>query len=192
MNIKKAFTFAELMISLVIIAIVTAILYPTISELTPNNNAHLFKATYKTIEMVISEIVNSPNNATVPQTATDLCTEFEKRLNIMGNTDCTNGFLQTSNGVAWVFQENGIIYVDVNASNNRIENEAWKNNTGTQPTSEETPVIIFDKFKNHGIIGTYSPSNTVARDTFRVTISGTGKITTDTTATQHLQGTTDN
>ena len=39
----KAFTFAELMISLVIISVITVILYPTISDLAPNNNKFLFK-----------------------------------------------------------------------------------------------------------------------------------------------------
>ena len=37
----NAFTFAELMISLVIIAVITVILYPTLSDLAPNNKLDL-------------------------------------------------------------------------------------------------------------------------------------------------------
>ena len=61
-NTKSAFTFAELMISLVVIAVLSAILYPTIAQFTPNSNKPLFKSAYKTLNEVLTEIINDQPN----------------------------------------------------------------------------------------------------------------------------------
>jgi len=146
----NAFTFAELMISLVIIAVITVILYPTLSDLAPNNNKVLFKSTYKTIEMIISDImvtsdIPNPSNATNAANASAcLCNEFADRMNVnmAVNAGCnvanlcpngrnyasfgngTNTFV-TTNGVRWAFKYNANntheILVDVNASNNALD-----------------------------------------------------------------------
>ena len=138
-NIKKGFTFAELMVSLVVIAVITAILYPTISELAPNNNKHLFKSAYKTIEMVMADIT-STNRTGSPKTiksifsdAEELCVEFREKLNVFEDfCSADPAALTTSNGMRWIFRREDIlktgttstdylwIIVDVNASNNKI------------------------------------------------------------------------
>lgn len=142
----KAFTFAELMISLVIISVITAILYPTISDLAPNNNKFLFKSTYKTIENIVADIMvtsDIPNNTNaLNQEAACLCNEFADRMNINTavNASCNgagqacpngktyagsgNNTFVTTNGVRWAFQyANNIheILIDVNASNNALD-----------------------------------------------------------------------
>ena len=63
---KKAFTFAELMISLVVISILSAILYPTIAQFTPNSNKPLFKAAYRTLTDIIHEIVSDSLTGEIP------------------------------------------------------------------------------------------------------------------------------
>ncbi len=173
-NIKKGFTFAELMISLVIIAVITAILYPTISELAPNNNKQLFKSAYKTIELVVSDVTANDDNGAFPQTAIQVCEEFEKRLNVI-NTEadssgarisCSNGVgFTTTNGMRWFFRTNASskaqIVVDVNASNNDI----------TQQT--DGTLTISDKWTKGYFI---EQGNTVLTDTFAITIDENGKI----------------
>ncbi len=199
-KIKNGFTFAELMISLVVIAVITAILYPTISELAPNNNKHLFRSAYKTIELIISDITNTK---TLPTTTTDLCKEFSERLNVTTptantcqSTETTEGensnkktypaySFQTSNGMRWFFTtdkpanfgentETGIfIYVDVNASNNKQQSQGAIENS---PWTE-------------GSFG----GNDVVQDTFFVQINSDGKIVAiDSIGKKHLLEETDN
>lgn len=132
---KKAFTFAELMISLVVIAIITAILYPTVSELSPNNNKQLFKSAYKTVELIVSEITTAGN---VPTVADDLCAAFKSRLNFVPrsgvaddgdeNACAADNQFQTSNGMRWKFLDNGIVVVDVNAANNKTTSSCSETN----------------------------------------------------------------
>lgn len=166
---KKGFTFAELMISLVVIAVITAILYPTIAELAPNNNKHLFKSAYKTLEMVISEVVNDPNaspNGIIGEQ--ELCINIASKLNTKGATpdkvlcakaypvDAANPSFVTTNGMRWfVSHKSGnkfTITVDVNASNNNVG-------------------------------GGYHPDeDAYSQDTFTITVLDTGKIETITGA----------
>ena len=202
-NIKKGFTFAELMISLVVIAVITAILYPTISELAPNNNKHLFKSAYKTIEMVVSDIANNtdsfPNGDTAPAT---LCAAFASRLNLSTNNNSTcqanntttgegenevitnrrNSF-QTTNGMRWHFDTSadpaGVkIYIDVNASNNKTDSNA------TQIVStDDNPIWAKGSFDG----------NSTIQDTFYVIVDNQGKIVEiDSIGRQHLLDETEN
>jgi len=178
MNIKYAFTFAELMISLVIIAVITAILYPTISDLAPNNNKHLFRSAYKTIELVTSEITSNSTKGEVPSNAQELCKAFKAELNTIDNENCSNNSLQSSNGMRWLFKENRVIYVDVNASNNNIE------------TDEST--AYKDEGKKIWEKGSFTGSDT-AQDTFKVIIQENGKITIkDSVGVRHMQDSTNN
>lgn len=205
-NIKKGFTFAELMISLVVIAVITAILYPTISELAPNNNKHLFKSAYKTIEMVISDIANS--STAFPTDANTMCKEFEKRLNLStaSNESCqtdkgTNTSLlinsfQTTNGMRWYFTVDNSkvkIFIDVNASNNKSLSNTTDNTISpwsapsTNPPDEYTNA---NKNQFGSFIGT---NNTTLQDTFFVTVDSQGKIVAiDSIGRQHLLDLSDN
>lgn len=162
---KKAFTFAELMISLVVIAIITAILYPTVSELSPNNNKQLFKSAYKTIELVVSEITASGD---VPAGAADLCKAFKSRLNFVprsGVTDdgvedvcASDNQFQTSNGMRWAFLADGVVVVDVNATNNQ-----------TTSACEETTV------KGIWASGSFCGGD-IVQDSFAIEINSNGKV----------------
>lgn len=163
-GIKKGFTFAELMISLVVIAIITAILYPTISELAPNNNKQLFKATYKTIELVISDINDTEKTpADVFGDAEELCKNFAERLNV-SSVSCAKHHLQTTNGVRWAFGD-GVIIVDVNASNN--------NTKSSQVSSAGVEVSDVPSDWGNGVF----TGNSITTDTFEIKLENTGRIT---------------
>ena len=185
---KNGFTFAELMISLVVIAVITAILYPTISELAPNNNKHLFKSAYKTIEMVVSDITA---NGAVPTTAAELCAKFKSKLNYVPRADkagdasetsdnscAADNQFQTSNGMRWKF-ENGVIYVDVNASNNKTASACTDDAQGVKPDTTG--------WDNGSFCGT-----AVVQDTFKIEIFNTGRVSVySPIGRDHLSGETE-
>ena len=102
----KAFTFAELMICLLVISIVAAILYPTMAKFAPNSNKPLFKSGYRILSTVLFDLTNeningelplcagavlSQNNATcAAANAVGLCSGFCKEANVVG-LECTSG-----------------------------------------------------------------------------------------------------
>ena len=127
---KKGFTFAELMISLVVIAVISAILYPTIAQFTPNANKPLFKSAYKTLTSILYEIINSEPSGLIPQgnlsyeetdedgnittkNCSNLCFAFCEKANVMQHENnnnsceklCQNNTLTTTNGMRWKFDD---------------------------------------------------------------------------------------
>ena len=189
--IKKGFTFAELMISLVVIAVITAILYPTISELAPNNNKHLFKSAYKTVELVVSELANS--QTVFPTTPKDMCVAFKQKLNFVPRVDgiassdtdtdadetkCVgtndDGYhFQTSNGMRWLFITKTIrgigrpcaLFIDVNAANNGVVS-----NCGSTDTS------YIDAWAGSSDLKGSFCGNAKVHDTFVMEIKSSGRI----------------
>ena len=118
-NRRKAFTFAELMISLIIIAVLSAILYPTIAQFTPNANKPLFKSAYRTFNEVMTEIVNERPDGTLITANTNidddaaletpiqiLCIKFCEKANVImplkadgtPETTCKDACANTQNG----------------------------------------------------------------------------------------------
>ncbi len=207
---KKAFTFAELMISLVIIAVITALLYPTISEISPNNNKQLFKSAYKTIELVASEI--SANKEDI-KSSKKLCEAFKKRLNTVSYvypaggansySGCEDGapymMLTTSNGMRWYFADYSsganTLYVDVNASNNKtasqhiteeVDNPAHPGEKIRQDEDgANAPATVWTN-------GCFRVNNGTVKDTFRIRIWDNGKVDIiDPIGTEHLKDTTE-
>jgi prepilin-type N-terminal cleavage/methylation domain-containing protein len=55
---KKAFTLAEIMITLVVIGVMLSMITPVILQLKPNKNKLMFKKAYYITERVINELVN--------------------------------------------------------------------------------------------------------------------------------------
>ena len=60
-NFKRAFTLSELLISLGIIGILTAILMPIFFSLAPDQNTLMAKRAFYTTETVISDLLNDPH-----------------------------------------------------------------------------------------------------------------------------------
>jgi len=189
--IKKGFTFAELMISLVVIAVITAILYPTISELAPNNNKHLFKSAYKTVELVVSELANSQTG--VPASPEAMCIAFKQKLNFVPRTEALSSsdidtdtndkkcvgtsaggyHFQTSNGMRWLFITKTIrgqnrpcaLFIDVNAANNGVVS-----NCGSTDTS------YIDAWAGSSDLKGSFCGNAKVHDTFVMEIKSSGRI----------------
>lgn len=57
-NSKKAFTLAEVMITLCILGVLAAVLMPVIKDLYPDKNMVMFRKSYYLIEKVVYELVN--------------------------------------------------------------------------------------------------------------------------------------
>ena len=215
MNKFRAFTFAELMLSLLIIAIITALLYPTIAELSPNNNRYLYKSAYKELENAVADIIagnntdaniNTPvQNAVnaaegnripgeMPVGAQLVCQYFATKLNTVtpdvGLGTCTAGnpMLQTSNGMRWFFTQvdtDTNIIIDVNSANNIVEGAGCASNK----VSTYQAVAAFwpcGAMDPHQIPNNAN-INPDLQDTFLFTVSRKGKITvSDYGATNHL------
>ncbi len=58
MRNNKAFTLAEVMITMAILGILASILLPAVSKVRPNENKALFKKAYYVAERMVSELVN--------------------------------------------------------------------------------------------------------------------------------------
>ncbi len=58
MNIKRAFTLAEVMITMAVLGVLASILLPAVSSLRPNENKALFKKAYYVAERMVGELVN--------------------------------------------------------------------------------------------------------------------------------------
>ena len=199
LNTKKAFTFAELMISLTVIAIITVILYPTLSDMAPNNNKYLFKSAYRTLETATSDIMNDSELKTMPvDTVVSLCSAFCDRLNTIsisptGGNCSTFTTFQTSNGMRWAFAVKGgtgYVLVDVNAANNAKAN-------GNFPfIRNNSSVVVFNRAGNPwpqdgvvaGNFGVFYTNDPITQDTFLFSIDSAGKITPQgPVAAQHMQ-----
>ena len=132
---KSAFTFAELMISLIVISALSAILYPTIAQFTPNSNKPLFKAAYRMLSNILNEIADEEPNGElgtydaagvfIAYTPDKLCNSFCQKANVVFSnaalaedpadrcsTECddtTNNkranTITTVNGMRWFFNE---------------------------------------------------------------------------------------
>lgn len=112
---RKAFTLAETLISMLIIGIILAISIPVVIQNT-NDTAPRFKKAYNTVEETVSELVNDPSlyptgdltnpahGATIP-TCSDadatagkcFCQNFFSKLNIVGTVNCSDR--------TWVFTD---------------------------------------------------------------------------------------
>ena len=187
---KRAFTFAELMISLTVIAIITVILYPTLSDMAPNNNQYLFKSAYRTIETTTSDIMNTAKGNALPNTQTGLCYAFCSRLNTISispsgtcgsvnaggvvNPLCT-AFI-TSNGMRWAFSANGntgYVLVDINTLNNEKASDTSANVAGNDnQMPANTPALNV-----WGAKGVFYTGDDITHDTFLFSIDSAGKIT---------------
>ncbi len=129
-----AFTLAELMVCLTIIAVISTILIPTLSKLRPNRSKAMFKKAYNIAERIVYELVNDQelypisddtvgfdNTSEVQYNGVDysgntkFCKLFADRVNTLSsepNCTATAGFssdnktptFTTTDGVEWILQ----------------------------------------------------------------------------------------
>ena len=198
---KKAFTFAELMISLVVISVITAILYPTIADLGINENKALFKSAYRSMSLALAEVMNDPPSAgdregCVPN---NLCERMRDKMNVTTETQCLNNKLVTTNGMRWYIPNNTgcnidncrtncqfIIAVDVASSNNNLGTLTGSLNAGSVGDFHDAKASISHHINNFQTVFSYGATGDMIRssgsplnkqqDTFVFAISGDGRI----------------
>lgn len=108
---KKAFTLAEVLITLTVIAVLVMVLLPVLKNAMPNRSMTMFKKTFFVIERVASELVNDSDfypdvigGATPPYLGniipvtyenveysgdTKFCGLFGQKMNVKSNVQCT-------------------------------------------------------------------------------------------------------
>ena len=128
MRKKQAFTLAEILISLTVIAVLSAILIGSLSGVQPDRPKIMFKKAYQITERVVGELVNdetiypydednfgfyNTEAASVDGTntsfegATKFCNFFARKLNVITDIPA-NGFtqspcvFQTSDSISWI------------------------------------------------------------------------------------------
>jgi prepilin-type N-terminal cleavage/methylation domain-containing protein len=128
---RYGFTFAELMMSLLIIAVLASILIPVIVNKKPNRSKVMFRKAYYVVERVVSELINDDElypdestngegflnsyiystNASGDTTSTEnvakFCINFAERVNINGSVNCgatdfASPTFVTNDGVSWI------------------------------------------------------------------------------------------
>lgn len=108
---KKAFSLSELMVALSIMAVLSAILIPSLTKSLPNQDKYLFKTAYGLLSNTVNELINDdslyPNGNFQNANTQYFCLNFANKLNTI-SVDCgssppdnfaTN--LTTSNGMSW-------------------------------------------------------------------------------------------
>ena len=187
------------MVSLVIIAVITALLYPTIAEISPNNNKQLYRSAYKTVELTVQDIITSNTTFSTPH---DLCVAFKDRLNTVGwsgSAPATGGMpdsyqgcgdsgaaeeIHTSNGMRWWFQNHSdgkhTIYIDVNASNNGNNFTSQQCDSGCASGQMTDPANFCNGNSSElWKTGCFRVNNSTTRDTFKIQIEDNGKVISD-------------
>ena len=211
---KKGFTFAELMISLVIISVISAILYPTIADLAPNENAALFRSAYRSMSIALSEVMNDTSDGVVPHNETNaLCLRLAEKLNVRTNNCNTSATFITSNGMRWYVSDTctpdgaggctnvaiaPVIIIDVAASNNDTPVANYNaTNLSYDITIEGVSTDIHNHtlnfanaFQNNGITGGRSGDGKT-QDTFVFAFNENGRMTgMDNAGYSHIKGET--
>jgi prepilin-type N-terminal cleavage/methylation domain-containing protein len=113
---KKAFSLAEVMITLAIMGVITSMLIPTLMTSIPNSKKYLYKAAYKNVEDVVVELINDASlypmgNLENSTDAGFFCNNFTSKINTIGAPDCLNKRVPSSaaatpnfiatNGMRW-------------------------------------------------------------------------------------------
>lgn len=136
--LKRAFTLAETLTTLVVIGIIASLTVPTVMKTLPNQNKIKFKKAYSTIENIISNMSNDATNypstltgtdstlQTVPlgfnntnvTTNTSGCNKFTyfflEQINTIGTTNCNPSALTvtkigtTTDGIDWYIYLNAL------------------------------------------------------------------------------------
>lgn len=116
---KKAFSLSEVLITLIIIGVISALTVPVILNTGNNSIEMLYKSSYNSFERVVTELINDVSIYPAGQLDNTFCTNFFARLNTIGAVDCTNAssFVHnpgvgddepnavTSNGMRWYGME---------------------------------------------------------------------------------------
>jgi len=119
---KKGFSFGEMLTTMIVMGVLIAITIPIIITSASSNHKPLYKAGFKKVEEVVTELINDvaiyPSGEFVNNT---FCSNFFVKVNTIGTTSCANTFTAvipntpnavTTNGMKWYNMDNDFIFGD--------------------------------------------------------------------------------
>ncbi len=112
---KKAFTTAEMLITLGVLGVIIAILIPSLISTTPDKNLAKFRKAYNTIQKTVSQLTNTgtiypngnfnyfpPSVTTSADKTSYFCKQFADQLTISGSVDCAAATAATTSTITYV------------------------------------------------------------------------------------------
>ncbi|HSA07051.1 MAG TPA: hypothetical protein P5556_07705 [Candidatus Gastranaerophilales bacterium] len=141
---KKAFSLGEMLITLFVIGMISALTIPIVTQSIISSYKPVFKSAFQSVEQVVNELINDisvyPSGEFSNNT---FCENFFSKTNTIGEIYCSNTFdsviptepnASTTNGMKWYNMDNDFeedqcptgttgecvkISVDINGSNGR-------------------------------------------------------------------------
>lgn len=187
---KRAFTLAEVMITIGVIGVLAAILIPAIMNLQPDPNRIMFKKAYYITERVVNDIVNDislyPDSDTTPDFINEdsvtvggkaysgtskFCELFARKVNTAGTVSCTSAKSTPASGSTGL------------NSGNFVSNDGVTWHIPIQSFTTTTPIVITVDTNGTSAKTTKSPNCTYNAttckkpDQFQISVEYDGKIT---------------
>ncbi len=111
---KRAFTTAEMLITLMVLGIIAAILIPSLMNAAPDKNLAKFRKAYNTVQKVITQLTNNgliypkgtfnsfPVSITTSADKTSyFCKQFADQLTVSGSVNCTSTSAATTSHLTY-------------------------------------------------------------------------------------------
>ena len=168
---KKGLSLGEMMVTLIIIGVISALTIPMITQTINNQDKPLFKAAFNNVNSIVNELINDisiyPNGEFSNNT---FCDNFVDKVNTIGSIDCTGPSVIpgtpnaiTTNGMKWYNLEDDFV-------------------STTCPAGVSGSCIKVSVDIN----GDKSPNSTTAsdKDILDIYISNTGKVTVESSSTE--------
>lgn len=213
---KKGFTLSEVMIAVGLLGVLSAMLIPTITKITPSTSKVMFKKAYATLEKDVSSMINDdtnyptdqtgtttdtstvvlkgfndtslPTGSTVPAGNNKFCYLFTQNLNLVTAVNCAVG-------TQWVFTSaDGIVWTLTSNGFGLNATDFTTTYVTVDVNGAKSPNCSEDALASPVVSACVAP-NLGKADTFRIGIRYDGKLqvpTTDATATTILSAPTDN
>lgn len=163
---KKAFTLAEVLITLTIVGVLAAITIPTVVQGVDSNDHRLYKSAFKNVEQVVGELVADYTTfpgGTLTNASDEFCTAFLKRVNTISEQACSSASsvaatpnFTSTNAMRWYGLESTFA-------------------EDADHCSGSSCIII-----SVDIDGVNNGNNAINEDILQIVIHNTGKVTTET------------
>jgi len=112
---KKGFSYGEMLMTIVIIGVISAITIPIISQTINDNIKPLYKSAFMNVETVVNELINDVSIYPSGEFANNtFCSNFFAKVNTIGAVQCTESFVSsppdfpnavTTNGMKWYYMD---------------------------------------------------------------------------------------
>ena len=177
---KKGFSFAEVLVVLLITSTIMLITIPILTRRVANQNAAAYQVLFNQVmQPILSEVMtnasglflingNLSNNSTTATYKYRFCNEFIKKINIVGSSSCTAQSFSTpnfvtTNGMAWYYFGNDFNGAGDYGTGNIFTMTFWVDVNGTnqgQNTSQgSNPDLVRITIYNNGTVASPAVGN---------------------------------